>query len=68
MSSVRSLARRPSLISKLNLSWPRAHPELITYVNYLMNFDSMEHRLQEMVKRDAFRNDHAAAGELPASD
>lgn len=36
------------------LALAQAHPELITYVNYLMNFDSMEHRLQEMVKRDAF--------------
>ncbi|MFT4640097.1 MAG: putative dehydrogenase [Verrucomicrobiales bacterium] len=31
-----------------------AHPELITYVNYLMNFDSMEHRLLNMVKRGDF--------------
>ncbi len=31
-----------------------AHPELITYVNYLMNFDTMEHRLLDMVRRGDF--------------
>jgi predicted dehydrogenase len=31
-----------------------AHTELITYVNYLMNFDSMEHRLLDMVRRGDF--------------
>lgn len=31
-----------------------AHPELITYVNYLMNFDTMEQRLREMVRRGDF--------------
>ncbi len=29
-------------------------PQQITYVNYLMNFDSMEHRLLDMVKRGDF--------------
>lgn len=32
----------------------QAHPELITYVNYLMNFDTMEQRLLDMVKAGAF--------------
>ena len=30
------------------------HPELVTFVDYLMNFDTMERELVEMVKRDAF--------------
>ncbi len=32
----------------------RVHSELITYVNYLMNFDTMEHRLLDMVRRGDF--------------
>lgn len=32
----------------------KAHPELITYVNYLMNFDTMERRLVSMVERGDF--------------
>ncbi len=30
------------------------HPQLVTYVNYLMNFDAMETRLQEMVRAGDF--------------
>ncbi|MCH1506374.1 MAG: Gfo/Idh/MocA family oxidoreductase [Verrucomicrobiales bacterium] len=32
----------------------KANPDLITYVNYLMNFDTMEQRLLKMVKRGDF--------------
>lgn len=32
----------------------RANPRLITFVDYIMNFDTMEARLKEMVKQDEF--------------
>jgi predicted dehydrogenase len=32
----------------------RANPDLITFVDYLMNFDTMEQRLRRMVAEDAF--------------
>lgn len=36
------------------LELAEARPELITYVNYLLNFDPMERRLLAMVERGAF--------------
>ncbi len=36
------------------LALTKERPELITFVNYMMNFDTMEQRLLEMVKRGAF--------------
>lgn len=36
------------------LELARKHPELITFVDYLLNFDTLESRLDEMVRRDAF--------------